>query len=313
LNAQTLQKEENEMSQKIRVLMVDDEAQFRATTERILTRRGFQTIMAASGEEAIEKLDKNPDVVVLDIKMPGMDGHETLHEIKKRLPELPVIILTGHGALPSARDARDKGAFDYLTKPCDIDTLAAKISEAYQQEHREEVQGEKTVREVMIPIEDYTTLNQESTIKEAIDKLRESFFAKASTSRIMETGHRSILVFDDRGKIIGILAIIDLLQAIMPGYLSAPKPSTADSIQYSPMFWTGMFQREVIRLARKKIRDVMSPAPRTIDAHANLMEAANTIDYQNKRRLAVMDSGEVVGIIREQDLFFEIEKILRKE
>jgi CheY-like chemotaxis protein len=301
------------MSQKIKVLMVDDEAQFRATTEQILTRRGFQTIMAASGEEALKKLDKNPDVIVLDIKMPGMDGHETLHEIKKRRPELPVIILTGHGALPSAREARDKGAFDYLTKPCDIDTLAAKISEAYLQEHREDVPAEKTVREVMIPIEDYTTLNQESTIKEAIDKLRESFSAKASTSRIMETGHRSLLVLDDRGKIIGILAIIDLLGAIMPGYLSAPKPSMADSIQYSPMFWTGMFQREVIRLASQKIKDVMSPAPRAIDADANLMEAAYTMVYQHKRRLVVLDSGRVVGIIREQDLFFEIERILRKE
>jgi CheY-like chemotaxis protein len=313
LNAQPFQKEENQMSKKIKVLMVDDEAQFRATTERILTRRGFQTIMAASGEEALKKLDQKPDVVVLDIKMPGMDGHETLREIKKRLPDLPVIILTGHGALPSALEAREKGAFDYLTKPCDIDTLAAKISEAYQKELHEEIEVEKTVREVMIPLEDYTTLNQESTIKEAIDQLRESFFAKASTSRIMETGHRSILVFNDRGKIMGILTIIDLLQAIMPGYLSAPKPSMADSIQYSPMFWTGMFQREVIRLAGKKIKEVMSPAPLTIDANANLMEAAYAMVYNNKRRLAVMDSGEVVGIIREQDLFFEIDKILRKE
>jgi CBS domain-containing protein len=109
----------------------------------------------------------------------------------------------------------------------------------------------------------------------------------------------------------GILAIIDLLRAVMPGYLSAPKPSTADSIQYSPMFWSGMFTREVARLGEKKIRDVMSPAPRTIEGSANLMEAAYTMIYQNKRRLAVMDAGEVIGIVREQDLFFEIERILR--
>jgi CBS domain-containing protein len=238
--------------------------------------------------------------------------HETLHEIKKRRPELPVIILTGHGALPSAREAREKGAFDYLTKPCDIDTLAGKVGEAYRHEHREGAPAEKTVRQLMIPIEVYTTLNKESTRKEAIDKLRESFFAKVSTSRIMETGHRSILVFDDRSKIIGFLAIIDLLRAIMPGYLSAPKPSTADSIQYSPMFWTGMFKREVTRLAEKKIKDVMSPAPRTINANANLMEAAYTMIYQNKRRLAVTDSSGVIGIIREQDLLLEIERILRE-
>lgn len=160
----------------------------------------------------------------------------------------------------------------------------------------------------MIPIEDYTTLDQECTVAEAIVKLRESFSAKVSTSRIMETGHRSILVFDNRNKIIGILAIIDLLRAIMPDYLGAPKPSTADSVQYSPIFWSGMFQREVIRLAEKKIKDVMSPAPRTIDAGANLMEAAYTMISQNKRRLTIMDAGKVIGIIREQDLFFEIEK-----
>lgn len=293
--------------------MVDDEAQFRATTERILNRRGFDTLLAGSGEEAIDKLNQNPDVVVLDIKMPGMDGHATLHEIKNRKPDLPVIMLTGHGTLPSAREAREKGAYDYLTKPCDIDTLATKIIEASKFEKSEEARvEEKTLREVMIPIGEYTTLNQKSTVIEAIDKLRESFYAKVSTSRIMETGHRSILVVDDRGEITGILAIIDLLRAVMPAYLSAPKPSTADNVQYSPMFWDGMFQREVIRLAGKKIKDVMSAAPRTIDANANLMEAAYTMISQNKRRLTILDSGKVIGIIREQDLFFEIERILRE-
>jgi DNA-binding NtrC family response regulator len=181
--------------------MVDDEAQFRVTTERILTRRGFHAVLAGSGEQAIDKLNKNPDVVVLDIMLPGMDGHATLHEIKKRRPDLPVIMLTGRGALPSAREAREKGAYDYLTKPCDIDTLASKIIEASKFEKNEEVRAKKTIREVMIPIEDYTTLNQESTVREAIYRLRQSFYAKVSTSRIMETGHRSILVVDDRGKI----------------------------------------------------------------------------------------------------------------
>lgn len=301
------------MNPKIKILMVDDEAQFRATTERILTRRGFQTILAESGEEAIEKLGENPDVVVLDIKMPGMDGHDTLREIKRIKPDLPVIMLTGHGALPSAKEALAEGAFDYLAKPCDIDILAAKITEASKVRKAEEAMGEKSVKDVMIPIADYTTLTQDTTVREAIDKLRESFSAKVSTSRIMETGHRSILVFDERGKIRGILAIIDLLNAIMPAYLSAPKPSMADSIQYSPMFWSGMFEREVMRLATKKIKDVMSPAPLTISANANLMEAAYIMITNNERRLAVIKAGEVVGVIREQELFFEIERILREE
>lgn len=298
------------MSRKIKVLMVDDEAQFRATTEKILTRRGFQTIMAASGEEAIDRLKERPDVVVLDIKLPGMDGHETLREIKKQFPDLPVIMLTGHGALPSAQEALSHGAYDYLSKPCDIDLLAVKITEAYRHGHTPDAQVENSVRDVMIPIADYTTLGADKTVGEAILALRDSFAAKVSTSRIMETGHRSIAVFDRGGKVIGILAIIDLLNAVMPGYLSAPKPSMADSIQYSPMFWSGMFTRAVGQLAAKKIEAVMSPAPATIQADANLMEAAYTMITLGQRRLAVVDGDEVVGIVREQDLFFEMEKII---
>ena len=295
---------------KIKILMVDDEEQFRTTTKKILTRRGFETVLAESGEEAIEKLTENPDVAILDVKMPGMDGHETLKEIKKRLPDLPVIMLTGHGALPSAREALIEGAFDYLSKPCDIDLLAAKINDAcrYQKEGR--LREEKVIAEVMIPVEDYTILSGEYTVKEAIEKLKESFSPKMSNERIMETGHRSLLVFDDNGKLEGLLAIKDLLEAVMPAYLSAPKPSMADSVQFSPMFWSGMFNREVKSLAEKKINEVMSPAPLTIDAGSNLMEAAHMMVVNKARRLAVMESGKVTGVIREQDLFFEIERII---
>jgi DNA-binding response OmpR family regulator len=300
------------MSKKIKVLMIDDEEKFRLTTKKILNRRGFDTLLAAGGEKAIELLEEGPEVVILDIKMPGMDGHDTLQEIKKRRPNLPVIMLTGHGALASAQEALNQGAYDYLTKPCDIDLLASKITDAYRHSKVEVDLEEKTVREAMIPIEDYTTLDQNSTIRDAVFKLRESFSTKVSTNNIMETGHRSLLVYDDNDKIIGILAIIDLLKTIMPAYLSAPKPSMADSIQYSPMFWSGMFKIEISRLASKSIKDVMSPAQSSIDANSNLMEAAYTMIKLNQRRLTVEWSGEIVGVIREQDLFFEIEKIMQE-
>ena len=81
--------------------------------------------------------------------------------------------------------------------------------------------------------------------------------------------------------------------------------------QYSPIFWMGMFEREVIRLGDRQIKDVMSPAPLTVEANANLMEAAYIMVANNERRLAVLDSGEVVGVVREQDLFFEIDRILK--
>jgi CBS domain-containing protein len=120
-----------------------------------------------------------------------------------------------------------------------------------------------------------------------------------------------LLVFGDQGRLKGTLAIADLLRAIMPAYLSAPKPSMADTIQFSPMFWSGMFAREVGQLAQRRIREVMSPAPLTIAADANLMEAAYQMIQHGRRRLAVMDAAQVVGVVREQELFFEMEKILR--
>lgn len=300
------------MNEKITVLMVDDEEKFRETTRKILNKRGFNTILAASGEEAIEKISENPAVVILDIKMPGIDGLEALKEIKKLAPEVPVIMLTGHGAEDSARDALEKGAFDYLTKPCDIDLLASKIVDAHRHGAKIEPAKEKLVRDVMISIQDYTTMDEERTVFDAIEELKNSFLSKVSTSRIMETGHRSIVVFDRKGRMQGILAISDLMRAIMPAYLSAPKPALADSIQYSVMFWAGMFTLQIKALAKKKIREIMSPAPLTIDADANLMEAAYTMVQNQARRLAVMSKGQVVGIIREQDLFFEMEKILQE-
>jgi len=298
------------MKESIKVLMVDDEEQFRATTKKILDRRGFSTSVAASGEEALEKLKDVPDVVILDVKMPGMDGHQALLEIRKRAPQLPVIMLTGHGAMPSAREALEEGAFDYLTKPCDIDLLAHKIADAFRHGKKEAPPEEKRVQDVMIPIEEYTTIRENGTVKEAIEKLKESFACKISTTRIMETGHRSILVFDDREKVQGILSILDLIRAIMPAYLSAPRPSTADSIQFSPMFWRGMFTREIQNLAKKRIREVMSPAPLTIDAQANLMEAAYVMHSEKERRLVVVRGEKLVGVIREQELFFEMERLL---
>ncbi|KPK21151.1 MAG: histidine kinase [Nitrospira bacterium SG8_3] len=302
------------MVEKIRVLMVDDEEQFRSTTKKLLNRRGFETILAGSGEEAIERLGTRPHVVILDIKMPGMDGHQTLKEIKKRNPDIPIIMLTGHGTMPSAKEALVEGAFEYLSKPCDMDLLAAKITDArFHGTKGAYPPEEKGVTDVMIPIEEYTTLKGEQSVRDAILRLKESFTSKVSTSRIMETGHRSILVLDEEGKPQGILAIKDLLVAIMPAYLDAPKPSMADSIQYSPMFWAGMFKKEVKKLAGKKVKEIMSPAPLLIDAESNLMEVAYIMVQNNVRRLVVVTSGQVVGVIREQDLFFEMEKIIRDE
>jgi CheY-like chemotaxis protein len=294
------------MGDMIKVLMVDDEEQFRSTTSKILTRRGYATTMAGSGEEAIGILQKEPqDVVILDVKMPGMDGHQTLAEIRKIDPDVPVIMLTGHGALESAKESLKHGAFDYLNKPCEIDLLAAKIRDAYTAA-KKGVREEKKAKDIMIPLEEYTTVDEDATVKEGVEALKRSFESFASTGKIMETGHRSILVFDRKGAISGILSIMDLIVAIRPSYLSAPKPSMADTLQYSAMFWSGLFTIQAKALVKKRVKDIMSDPPMTVDEDANLMEVADILYTRNARRLGVTRKGKVVGIVREQEIFFEI-------
>lgn len=299
------------MATKINVLMVDDEAQFRATTSKILIKKGFHTTIAATGMEALDILKINPqDVVILDIMMPGMDGHEALAKIKAIAPDTQVIMLTGHGGLDSAKKSLEHGAFDYLTKPCDIDLLASKINSAYEAKQKKEDREEKTAGDIMIRIGDYTTIKEDITVKQAIRELRKTFEGLASSSRLMETGHRSILVFDKKGRLSGILSILDLVEAIRPAYLSAPKPSMADSIQYSTMFWSGMFTRRTLALADRKVSEIMSDSPPGVDVNANLMEVADLMFREKARRLIVTKNNEVVGLVREQEIFFEISNIL---
>lgn len=297
------------MAEKIKVLMVDDEEQFRSTTSKILSRKGYETTLAGSGEEALEVLKSSrPDVVVLDIRMPGMDGHEALSRIKEIDPEIQVIMLTGHGTLDSARETLESRAFDYLNKPCDIDLLSARISDAYNATKKGK-REEKTAADIMIPVEDYTSIDADSTIREGIEGLKRSFEDFVSTGRIMETGHRSILVFDQKATLVGILSILDLMKALRPAYLSVPKPSMADSLQYSPMFWSGLFTSQTRALIQKKIRDVMSEPPPMIEEDANLMEIVETLYTTNGRRVGVTRKGKVVGVVREQEVFFEIARI----
>jgi CheY-like chemotaxis protein len=298
------------MSKQIKVLMVDDEKRFRDTTRKILMKKGFDTILADSGEQALEKIEQEPDVVILDIKMPGIDGHEALAEIKKRKPDLPVIMLTGHGDMPSAREALGEGAFDYLSKPCDIDLLTEKIKEAYSKINNSSDHKEPGVASVMIPIKEYTTINEGTTIQAAIKELKKSFIKKIATNQLMETGHRSIIVMGDNQEIMGILTIRDLLETLMPGYLSAPKPFLADSIEYSPIFWNSMFSKGILDVKNKTISDVMSPPPVSIDGRSNLMEAAYLMLHKSERRLIVTLFDKIVGVVREQDLFFEMAKIM---
>jgi DNA-binding NtrC family response regulator len=111
-----------------RILLVDDEERFRTTLAKRLGERQFDVATVGNGMEAIEEIQNRLyDVILLDIKMPGLSGIETLGEIKKLNPGIEIILLTGHGTMESAIDGMRKGAYDYLLKPCDMDLLIEKI------------------------------------------------------------------------------------------------------------------------------------------------------------------------------------------
>lgn len=127
----------------MKVLFVDDEKAFLDTLAKRLEKRGVKPAMVYAGNEALDFLAGHgrTDVVVLDVKMPGMDGLETLKAIKADYPLVEVIMLTGHATVDSAIQGMKLGAFDYLMKPCDLDELMAKLEEAVakKQTHEEKI------------------------------------------------------------------------------------------------------------------------------------------------------------------------------
>jgi DNA-binding NtrC family response regulator len=120
------------VERKVRVLFVDDEEKFLKGMGTRLSLRGFEVLAFVSGAEALAHAEAEPfDVALLDLKMPGMDGEDVLKKLRERDPAAEVIILTGHGSIPSAVQCTRAGACDYLQKPCDFDELIATLSKAY--------------------------------------------------------------------------------------------------------------------------------------------------------------------------------------
>jgi DNA-binding NtrC family response regulator len=123
----------------IRLLLVDDEEDFRTTLANRLRKRKLEVVDVEDGYKAVETVKSRPiDVAVVDVKMSGIDGLETLRQIKQINPLIEVIMLTGHASVESGIEGMKLGAFDYLMKPCDINELILKIEDAYQ---RKLVQG----------------------------------------------------------------------------------------------------------------------------------------------------------------------------
>ena len=121
------------------VLIVDDEEEFREMTVKRLSKRDLECDSAPDGDTALEMMTKkNYDVVLLDVKMPGRDGIETLREIKRMTPMTEVVMLTGHASVESGINGIKYGAFDYLMKPMELDALFEKLNAAYERKREQQ-------------------------------------------------------------------------------------------------------------------------------------------------------------------------------
>jgi len=132
----------------IRLLMVDDEPDFLEAITPGLERRGFHVTTAEDGRTALDLLTRETfDVVVLDVKMPGLDGISAFRRISEMVPQLPVIMLTGHGNIQDAFETSRGGAYDYLTKPCKVESLSETARRAHGERRLAEERARRAERE----------------------------------------------------------------------------------------------------------------------------------------------------------------------
>ncbi len=153
---------------KIDLLIVDDEEQFLKSISRSLEMRDFNVTAVNRGDKALEAARSHPiDIALVDLKMPGMDGQETLAALKKQHPWMEIVILTGHGTIDSAAACTRAGAFSYLQKPCEFDRLLETLTQAFKQRVMNKKQIEEKKMDSMLRI------SMGLSPREILNKLRE--------------------------------------------------------------------------------------------------------------------------------------------
>jgi two-component system, NtrC family, response regulator HydG len=278
------------MNHRTRVLLVDDEEIFVLNMARLLTFRGFDVSTALDGLTALKSLAEKArfDVVVLDIKMPGMSGLTVLSEIKKVSPQTKVIMLTGHATLDSGIESIRKGAFDYLMKPCEIELLTEKIKEACEVERIRQqpvLWPRNLVKEITWP--SFFKLYVHDPLSKALDVFRRRPGGPAK---------ENLYVLDADDRFAGIVNRRSLLEA-------ARRSHPQENIE-----WRDLFERPEL-LPQIALGDIMQTEyPITTDPEENLTVLAQRMIENNIRAMPVVEDGKVEGFIRLQDIFKYVER-----
>lgn len=289
---------------KIRLLLVDDEDDFRSSARRALENRGFAVSTAQSGEECLRFLEsQRPDVLVLDLKMEGMDGLATLEKIRDRDPELPTMILTGHGGFSDAMAGIKLSIVDFVQKPVDMDQLARRIRNHILKGSGRPLR-ERSIDELMVPVTSYRTIYLDQSLLDVVEALHESLFSEV-LGRSREKGHRSVLVFDRDENFIDVVQLHDVLTSMIPAFLR--------NTPYASPF-TGMFLAQTKVAGQLCVQDLTSNHGREkprIEIDAPLMEAVHLMVSDHVVNLPVMKEGTLLGVLRDKDLLIEIARSLQ--
>ena len=261
------------MEPKIRVLLVDDEERFVQNLARILRGRGFDVATALDGFQAVDAIKGADamDVVLLDVKMPVMDGVATLKEIKQLAPDVQVIMLTGHATLSSGTQAMRNGAYDYLMKPCDIEDLIEKIREAHEARRIRRhpvLWPRKMIRDV--PLHPFKKLLPDDPLVKALEMMR-----RASGEETLE----AVYVVDSQERLRGVVGKRDLIN-------EAQQAQPARSVTWAELL------RNPQWLPEKRLGHVMRPDPITTQPNGYLTDAANQMIMHHVRCLPVLRAGK---------------------
>ena len=305
------------------IMLVDDEVSLVETLSKRLGKRGIKTISAFSGEECLEKLktNQNLDVIVLDVKMPGMDGIETLQEIKKSSPLTEVIMLTGHATVDSGINGMKLGAYDYLMKPCDIEELVSKVEKAAQKKQVHEGKIDdwgrfmeaSTLKDLMVPLAEYATVSEDANVFEAFKALEDA--QKAFSPQRYR--HRAVLVLDKEDRVVGKLGQHDIIQALEPQHkgFKNPEKGALDHLGFSRTFiesvslqydtWDRPLQNLYRKALEQKVKAFMYKPTEGeyIEESVTINETIHRLIIGNHHSLLVTKGPDIVGVVRLTDVF----------
>jgi YesN/AraC family two-component response regulator len=296
------------MIEGIKILLVDDEKYFLESLTKRLKRRKQYVKTAESGPEALAIMENESfDVVILDVKMPEMNGIEVLQKIKRNFPDTEVIMLTGHATIESGLEGVRFGAFDYLMKPTDIEILMAKLEAAY--EH-------KTERELKIQDAEFERdrglIIEEITLKNVTNRDIPNIYADTSLADTVRTFKKKpgapvaeqLFVINDSQELVGKVRRKHILGAVTPIF-QKEKIITGDDLT-----WNEFIKKGTGPAATMPVGEIMDKELKSLDADAHILEAVKFMIDNNLAVLPVVEGRKLLGTVRIYDLLLVINDIM---